>query len=269
MTHPLDAAIALTPLGEGRFAGATTPDYWNMAGPFGGVTAAVMLRAVLDHPLCRGRPAALSVNYCGAVTEGGFEIAVRLVRDGRSTQHWVVEQTQGEGGITSTATVVTGATRDTWAHAMAVPPQVTPWDQTETSDSFVPVAWRKNYEMRFLTGGPRALGPDGEVMSPVTQMWVRDTPSRPLDYPALASISDAFLPRIFMVRGDFSPVATATLSTYFLADEAALVRQGDRPLLAACDASAFKHGFNDQSAQLWSDDGVLLAVSHQLVWFKG
>ena len=100
-------------------------------------------------------------------------------------------------------------------------------------------------------------------------MWVRDTPSRPLDYPALASISDAFLPRIFMVRGDFSPVATATLSTYFLADEAALERQVDRPLLAVCDAAVFRHGFNDQSAQIWSDDGVLLAVSNQLVWFKG
>jgi hypothetical protein len=86
---------------------------------------------------------------------------------------------------------------------------------------------------------------------------------------ALASISDAFLPRIFMVRGDFSPVATATLSTYFLADEAALERQVDRPLLAVCDAAAFRHGFNDQSAQIWSDDGVLLAVSNQLVWFKG
>ena len=269
MTHPLDAAIALTPLGEGRFSAATTADYWNMAGPFGGATAAVMLKAVLDHPQCRGRPAALTVNYCGAVAEGGFEIAARLVRDGRSTQHWSVEQSQEGGGITTTATVVTGATRETWDHAMAAPPAVAHWDKTPISDSFAPVAWRKNYEMRFLAGEPRPLGPGGALMSPVTQMWVRDTPLRPLDYPALASVSDAFLPRIFMVRGDFSPVATATLSTYFLADEAALARQADRPLLAVCDAAAFKHGFNDQSAQLWSDHGELLAVSHQLVWFKG
>ena len=78
MSHLLDAAIALKPLGEGRFAGATTADYWNMAGPFGGATAAVMLKAVLDHPQCRGRPAALTVNFCGAVAEGVFEVSVRL-----------------------------------------------------------------------------------------------------------------------------------------------------------------------------------------------
>ncbi|OXE37016.1 MAG: acyl-CoA thioesterase [Phenylobacterium zucineum] len=269
MPHPLDAAIALTPLGEGRFAGATTADYWNMAGPFGGATAAVMLRAVLDHPDCRGRPAALTVNYCGAVAEGAFEVFVRLVRDGRSTQHWSVEQSQAGGGITTTASVVTGAERHTWAHPMAAMPQVARWDQTPVAEGTVPVAWRKNYDMRFLTGGPRPLAPDGAVMSPVTRMWVRDMPLRPVDYPALAAISDAFLPRIFMVRGDFSPVATVTLSTYFLADAAALARQGDRPLLAVCDGAAFKYGFNDQSAQLWSDDGELLAVSNQLVWFKG
>lgn len=53
-----------------------------------------------------------------------------------------------------------------------------------------------------------------------------------------------------------------------MADEAALVRQGARPVLGVADARVFRHGFNDQSAEIWSDDGVLLAVSHQVVWFK-
>ena len=41
--------------------------YWNMAGPFGGTTAAVLLRAaLLDQP--EGvEPVALTVNYCAAV----------------------------------------------------------------------------------------------------------------------------------------------------------------------------------------------------------
>jgi len=34
------------------------------------------------------------------------------------------------------------------------------------------------------------------------------------------------------------------------------------------NARVFKHGFNDQSAELWSDHGNLLAISHQLVGFK-
>ncbi|WP_436062301.1 MULTISPECIES: hypothetical protein [unclassified Phenylobacterium] len=67
---------------------------------------------------------------------------------------------------------------------------------------------------------------------------------------------------------DIPPVATVSRSTYFMADEAALVRQGARPVLGVADARVFRHGFNDQSAEIWSDDGVLLAVSHQVVWFK-
>lgn len=33
--HPFDEAIRLEPLGEGRFGGATHPEYWNQVGPFG------------------------------------------------------------------------------------------------------------------------------------------------------------------------------------------------------------------------------------------
>ena len=46
--HPFDQAIALTPTAEGAYTGATSPAYANMVGPFGGVTAAVALNAVLQ-----------------------------------------------------------------------------------------------------------------------------------------------------------------------------------------------------------------------------
>ena len=54
--HPFDAAIALEQLAPGRFAGKTSPVYANMAGPFGGVTAATFLNAVLLHPDKAGDP---------------------------------------------------------------------------------------------------------------------------------------------------------------------------------------------------------------------
>ncbi len=44
--HPFDSALALTPTGVGEFRGRTTAAYANMVGPFGGVTAATLLRAV-------------------------------------------------------------------------------------------------------------------------------------------------------------------------------------------------------------------------------
>lgn len=268
--HPLDRTLRLEPLGLGRYRGATTPDYWNMAGPFGGTTAAVLLKAVLDHPERRGRPVALTVNFCAALAQGEFEVAVRLVRDGRSTQHWNVEMTQGES-VASTASVVTGAERETWSHALAGPPEMPPARDLAVMSTEGRNAWLQRYEFRYARGEPmRANGATPEQPGPaLSQAWVRDTPARPLDYLALAALSDTFVVKILNVRGDVPPVATVSLSTYFMADEAALARQGSRPLATTSDARVFRHGFNDQSAELWSDDGQLLAVSHQVVWFKG
>jgi hypothetical protein len=48
--HAFDAAIALTPQGDGARQGHTSPAYANMIGPFGGITAAQALNAVLQHP---------------------------------------------------------------------------------------------------------------------------------------------------------------------------------------------------------------------------
>lgn len=267
--HALDDALRLEPVGEGLFRGRTTPAYWNMAGPFGGITAALMLKAVLDHPARRGRPVALTVNFCGAVAEGEFEIEVRLMRDGRSTQHWNVEMRQEGRGVATTASVVTGAERQTWGHRAAVPPSLPAAESVPVFPTEGRMGWLKQYEMRFAAGAPEFGGAArDEPRSGLTQLWVRDAPERPLDYPALAALSDSFIIRLLLVRGDLPPVATATLTTYFLADEAALARQGARPLLGVADTRAFQHGFHDQSAELWADDGELLAVSHQMVWFK-
>lgn len=269
LIHPFDDALRLEDLGGGRFRGRTSPAYWNMAGPFGGITGALMLKAVLAHPERRGRPVALTVNFCGAVAEGEFEIVVSLMRDGKSTQHWNVEMRQAGKGVATTASAVTGAERDTWSHRPSSPPDMPPADEVPVYPTAGRMAWFGQYEMRFVTGEPRmGAEPYPEPHSGLTKLWVRDTPERALDYPSLAAISDSFIVRLLLVRGDFAPVATVSLSTYFLADEAALRRQGGRRLIGTADVRAFQHGFHDQSAELWGGDGELLAVSHQVVWFK-
>ena len=268
--RPLDEALRLEAVAPGLVRGRTTQAYWNMAGPFGGTTAALLLKAVLDHPERRGRPAALTVNFCAAVAEGAFDIAVRLVRDGRSTQHWNVELSQEGRGVATTASVVTAAERQTWGHRFARPPEMAPPETVAALDMSTRTGWMTRYEMRFAEGPPeRREVVEGDVRSPYSRLWMRDFPARPLDFPALAALSDTFVVRLLQVRGDIPPIATATLTTYFLADEAALARQGSRPLIGVADARTFQHGFNDQTAELWSDDGELLAVSTQIVWFKG
>ena len=104
-THPFDLAIALTPEREGVWRGATSPAYANMAGPFGGVIAAQLLNAVILDARRLADPIALTVNFCGAIADGAFEIATRIVRGGKNTQHWSVELAQN-GVIAATASVV-------------------------------------------------------------------------------------------------------------------------------------------------------------------
>ena len=48
--HEFDRAIALAAQPDGSFLGHTSPAYGNMVGPYGGITAAQALNAVLRHP---------------------------------------------------------------------------------------------------------------------------------------------------------------------------------------------------------------------------
>ena len=42
--HPFDHAVALTATGvPHQYQGETSPEYWNMVGPYGGITAASLI----------------------------------------------------------------------------------------------------------------------------------------------------------------------------------------------------------------------------------
>ena len=63
--HLFDDATQVT-AGDSRWQGQTSDDYWAFVGPFGGATAATILRALIDHPQRAGDPLALTVNYLRA-----------------------------------------------------------------------------------------------------------------------------------------------------------------------------------------------------------
>ncbi|MFN5455659.1 acyl-CoA thioesterase domain-containing protein, partial [Bradyrhizobium sp.] len=86
--HLFDEATRVT-AGDSRWQGRTSPDYWAFVGPFGGVTAATVLRALIQHPQIQGDPLAVTVNYCAPIAEGPFDLDVRLVKANRSSQHWL------------------------------------------------------------------------------------------------------------------------------------------------------------------------------------
>jgi len=272
--HIFDKALALhhSDIRVGHFTGMTSPDYWNMVGPFGGTTAAVVLQAVLRHPDLLGAPIALTVNYAAAIEAGAFDVQATAVRTNRSTQHWTVQITQagasGAPHMTTTASVVTAARRDTWSTNDLPMPAVPGPEQTERM-TIGPkgVAWIGQYDMRPVRGSiPTQWDGGGEHSE--TMLWLRDADPRPLDFPALASMSDMFFPRVWLRRAKPVPAGTVSITTYFHADASQLAEVQTGYLLGRAVGQQFRNGFFDQSAQLWSQAGALLATSNQIVYFK-
>ncbi|WP_339858694.1 thioesterase family protein [Pseudohongiella acticola] len=272
--HPLDTAISLDQLSKGSYRAHTSAAYANMVGPFGGVTSALLLNAVMRHEDKLGDPISLTVNFAAPVADGEILVEAQPVRTNRSTQHWLMQATQNDE-VVAFATAVTAVRRETWSAHEALPPRDAPDPLTlarmDTTDKPV---WTQCYDMRYMDGDmpaqPGGAGePDGEEQShSYSCLWVRDEPPRPLDFVSLSAICDSYFPRIFIRRQRRLPIGTISMTTYFHTDTAMLSAQGEQFLLATAKALNFRNGYFDQTAEVWSADRQLLASTHQMVYFR-
>jgi len=264
--HPFDNAIHLDTIDENVKRGRTHPEWANMVGPFGGITAAIMVRAIEAHPDRVGEPLALTVNFAAPIDDGDFDITLRAARTNRTNQHWLIELSQADG-VKTTGTALFGIRRDTWSDTQAVPPTAPPPEQISRSSRENLPVWTGMYDMRFaegsFSGGAVQTG-----SSSTTTLWVRDAAQRQVDFPALTAMSDIFFPRVYLRRGVI-PAGTISMTTYFHADSQHLDALAGDYILATARADRFDRGFFDQNAQLWSRDGALLATTYQIVYFKG
>jgi acyl-CoA thioesterase len=268
--HVFDKATRVT-AGDSQWSGRTSEDYWAFIGPFGGITAATMLRAIVEHSQREGDPLALTVNYCAPIAEGPFDLDVRLIKANRSTQHWSVELTQQGGETAAFATAVFAVRRPSWSHRPVARPEATPFKDTKRyPKSGFKMTWVNQYDFRFVEGQPLfglATAPD-ELASPYSKLWIGDTKPRRLDALSLVSMSDAFFARIFHVRNEFVPFGTVSLTTYFHADAEDLIAEDASHVLAVADGSVFHKSYGDQTGALWSPSGKLLATTQQIAYFK-
>lgn len=267
--HVFDQAVALTPVaGEsGVWRGHTSPAYANMIGPFGGITAAQALNAVLRSPELLGEPVSFTVNFASALSDGEFTVHARAARTNRSTQHWVIEVRQRDETVL-TATAFTALRRDTWSASEIEPPVLPRPDDLPVPETRGRVEWVRRYSMRFAHGDLPRLWDGATEEDSLSQLWVRDEPPRALDFASLTALSDVFFPRIWRRRAQITPIGTVSMTVYFHADAALLRATGSHYLLAQARAQAFRKGYFDQTAQLWNAGGDLLASTHQVVYYK-
>jgi len=270
--HVFDAAMALRPDGPDRFVGHCGRSYWNAVGPFGGISAATMLNAVLQHPALLGEPVSLTVNYASGLAEGAFRILARAVRTNRSTQHWVVELEQA-GATVLTATALTAIRRATWSGSDVPMPEVPGPGTLPPADRMIPLEWLHRYDVLPVVGGiPKdwdgAENDGGPDQASLSRFWMRDRPERPLDFCSLAALADVFYPRVFLRRAFRVPAGTVSMTVYFHAGAEILRAVGSDFVLGQARGQFYHAGYFDQTAQLWSRNGVPLASSTQIVYYK-
>lgn len=267
--HAFDRALHLHTTNDGRLAGETIPEFGNFTGQFGGITAATLLKAALMQEKAQGAPVSLTVNYTAGIKPGGFVIATRAIRLGRTLQHWGLDLMQGET-VAATALVTLGQRSDSWAHAPLSAPQVPRPREVAPLDTSDWKGWSRQYAFRFIAGSTAHLRGQPPLETPGSArslLWLEHADPRPLDFPGLACMSDAFFVRLLQVRNLFPAMGTVSLTTQFHADDAMLAEQGAAPILCHVDSRVFRGNFHDQSAEMWSSRGELLATSHQIVWY--
>jgi acyl-CoA thioesterase len=263
--HALDEATALTASGS---RGRTSDAYWNFNGPFGGVTAATLMRAVVDRADRIGDPCSITVNFTAAIAPGAFQVDVRTIRTGRTIQHWYAELSQ-DGTIAANATIVCAMRTTTWAHRPAAPPPAPDPDSIEPMPTDGRNAFVRQFEFRFVEGAlERSPRFDGRPRSARSCAWLNNAVRRKWDFVGLTAFCDLFFGRIFHVQGTVFPAATVSMTAYFHVDSDGLSTLGDGPLLGIADANVFVAGFFDQTAQLWSSGGRLLATTTQIVHYR-
>ena len=267
MPHLFDEATRVS-AGDSGWIGRTSDDYWAFVGPFGGATAATILRALMDHPERVGDPLSLTVNFCAPIAQGAFDLDVRLIKANRSTQHWSVEMTQDGAEVATFATAVFAERRPSWSHQQVGFPPATPFEQT-LPYAKVAAPWVRQYDFRFVEGEPNFGGkPQAAPTSAFSKLWIGDRIPRKIDALSLMSMSDAFFGRVFHARRELMPFGTVSLTTYFHADAQDLAAEDTSRVLAVADAKIFHKSYGDQAGELWSPGGRLLATTHQIAYFK-
>jgi acyl-CoA thioesterase len=266
--HVFDRAIALTPQSEGIWHGQSSPAYANMVGAYGGIVAATLLNSILSDNRQTGTPVSQTVNFYKGLSTGNFIITTKLQRTGKYVQHWNTELTQ-DNTIVATSSVVMGARGETFVHQPMPAPKVPNARELSQMGDRVPLEWTRRYDYRFVKGEFETFGKKCDTPGDSqTQVWLADNPRRPLDYLSLTALADCFFLRLIHIRGKMEPMGTVTLTTHFIATSEDLNTQGSDHILGVVDMNRAQNQFHDQTMQLFSSNGKILASGTQLVWYR-
>lgn len=248
--------------GAASFTGAAHPGFRNMIGPYGGWSAAISAKSILEAAEPGLQLVSLTTDFLLGINEGPVTLDVRCDRAGRNTQFWTSTLTaDGAGTPANKAMGILAKPRETVTWLEGERPEAPP---PEDCDRFpLPMEWTKTVEMR-AAGNPPFQGSKDTRSS----AWVRLDPDRPLDAVGLVALADTPTPRLFYITNKPDMIATVSMTVYLHANAEDYAAVGTDYMLVEATGARGGNGFFDQHARMWSRDGRLMATTQQIVNYR-
>lgn len=260
----LERDTAVARVDDATFQARIDPGWFVVRGPNGGYLAAIILRA-LEARVGDPRRAArsLTVHFVAPSDAGDVLITTSVEHEGRSLTSCSARVTQDDR-LVALAVAACSAPRPGPSFCDLEPPEVPPPHSLSKTVPFPeapPIASR--WDTRWAIGRPPEPGAP-RARHAVAGGWIRCEEPQLLDPPAVAAVTDAWLPAIFTRVDESLFVPTIDLTVHFRSSL-------PHPGLAAGDfvLSVFRttvtaDGFMEEDGEVWSADGTLLAQSRQL-----
>jgi acyl-CoA thioesterase len=250
---------------RGLREGRLDASWYQGRGVFGGLLAAILLEAVGDEVADGARPPrSITLHFAAPATEGPFEVATEIVREGSRVTHARAELRR-DGAVTTFATASFCASRASgsprYAHARA--PDVPPARESAPFPRSIPgvPAFFDHVDARFV--GPSV--PFTGSKTPAVAAWVRLVEPAPIDAPLAALLLDSLPPAITSTFTAPRPVASVdfTVRLYERLPRAD-VRPDDHLLVSIASRWA-DDGYTEEVRDLWTPGGILLGECRQLL----
>lgn len=227
---------------------------------FGGLTAALIVQAMLDVVPDDRRLQTLAVSFVGPVPAGEHQIVVQVLREGGSVSH-VEGKIICDGEVAASVLAAFGKSRESNLQVALspLPDDVRPASELKAIpyiEGLMP-KFTQHYEMCFHQGNPPFSGGD----TPDYNMWLRFKESGVADIPALIALADVPpLPGFNMVK----PGAVGSSLTWFLEfpREAPAASKDDWWFLDYKTQSA-AGGYFHNYATVWAPDQQAIMYSRQ------
>jgi acyl-CoA thioesterase len=253
-----DRAVSLTPSGDSTYRAEIDPG-WNVAdSPNGGYLLAVTLAAVRHEVLAtHPHPFAVSAHYPSRTGPGAADVAVEVIRTGRSssTARAILSQ-EGSARVLVTATygdldAITGPTE-----IQADRPEFPPPEACVRAAGPMAPPFLRQFDLRLTpeTAAWAVSRPSGVAEA---AGWIRFADGREPDPDALPLMSDAFPPTVFnLLPAAWVPTIELTVH--------ARGRPAPGWLQCRFRTRYLIDGYLEEDGEIWDSGGRLVALSRQM-----